>query len=227
MLLFSAGLDSFPAWYYLDQPPALYFDLGHRYAAQELAAIDALAGRCGIQVAVSRELSLGDWERPDAIIPARNAHLALLAAHRARTVWCVGVRGDSTADKSEAAFADISAFISRMTGRRTSVASPFWQMTKTEIISWYLAQGLPPDDLHLTFSCSRDDGAQTHCGRCSSCLRRWISLANNGIEGLFDAAPWEWERVDGYYRAAMHQGRYPRHRAMEFWDALATVGRRP
>lgn len=227
ILLFSAGLDSFPAWHYLGRPPALYFDLGHRYAAQEVAAIGALAQRCGIDVTISDELSLGGWEPDDAIIPARNVHLAMLAANRAPTVWCIGVRGDNTADKSPAAFADMSAFISRMTGRHVTVASPFWTMTKTEIIAWYLQQGLSADDLHLTFSCSRDDGAMTHCGQCSSCLRRWISLANNGIDGPFDEPPWMWERVDAYYKTAMSDGTYPDHRAAEFWAALDTVGIRP
>lgn len=224
MLLFSAGLDSFPAWYYLDCPPALYFDLGHRYAGQETAAIAALSRCCGIKVAMSDELALGAWEREDAIIPGRNVHLALLGAQRADTVWCIGVRGDDVADKSPAAFAAMSSFISTMTGRQVRVGSPFWEMTKTEIVAWYLARGLPAEHLHLTFSCSRGDGAVLHCGRCSSCLRRWISLANNGIDGEFEYPPWEWERVHSYYRAAMRDGSYPEHRVAEFWAALDTVG---
>ncbi|MGH3804922.1 MAG: hypothetical protein ACRDTD_33215, partial [Pseudonocardiaceae bacterium] len=137
VLLFSAGLDSFPAWYYLGQPPGLYFDLGHRYAGQERAAIAVLAGRCGIEITISEELRLGAWEANDAIIPLRNAYLAMLAAHRADRVWCIGVKGDHTLDKSPQAFADISAFITRLSGREVRVDSPFWEMTKTQIIAWY------------------------------------------------------------------------------------------
>lgn len=100
ILLFSAGLDSFPAWHYLGQPPALYFDLGHRYAAQERAAIEALTQATGIEVTISDELRLGAWEAEDAIIPMRNVHLAMLAANRAETVWCIGVKGTTPSTKA-------------------------------------------------------------------------------------------------------------------------------
>ena len=65
------------------------------------------------------------------------------------------------------------------------------------------------------------------CGACASCLRRWISLANNGVTTPFDSPPWEWERVQEYYVPAMRQGRYPPHRAQELFTALATVGAAP
>lgn len=144
ILLFGGGLDAFPAWHYLGCPPAIYFDLGHRYRHQELRAVADLRARCGMQVEISSELDLSAWEAPNAIIPMRNIHLAMLAANRADTIWCIGVKGDATADKSPQAFADISAFVSRYVGRQIRLDSPFWSMTKTEIIRWYLGQGLPP-----------------------------------------------------------------------------------
>jgi 7-cyano-7-deazaguanine synthase in queuosine biosynthesis len=224
VLLFSAGLDSFPAWHYLDKPPALYFDIRHRYHDQERASIRALADRCGIEVTVSRELDLSRWEADDAIIPLRNVYFAMLAANRAEEIWCVGVKGDGTADKSPAAFHRISHMITDLMGRRIVLDSPFWTMTKTEIIAWYLGQGLPVADLLLTFSCSRGDGLPMHCGRCSSCLRRWISLVNNGVNAPFEADPWTWERVTDHYVPAMRNGMYPDHRASEFFAALDAVG---
>ena len=227
ILLFSAGLDSFPAWYRLGRPPAVCFDLRHRYAAQERAAVARLAKRCGIPVVVSTELDLAARELPDAIIPLRNAYLALLASERADTIWCVGVRGDNTLDKSPEAFTAISGLITRLRGKSVTVDSPFWDMTKTEIVGWYLAEGLPVENLLLTFSCGRLDGRDAHCGACPSCLRRWISLVNNGIEGPFDANPWEWDRVAEYYVPAMRTGHYPEHRATEFFAALDTVGGAP
>ena len=224
ILLFSAGLDSYPAWHYLGCPPGLYFDLGHRYASQERTAIAALADAAGIDVEISDELRLGAWEAEDAIIPLRNVHLAMLAANRAEVVWCIGVKGDRTLDKSSEAFADMGRFIARFSERPVRVDSPFWNMTKTEIIAWYLAQGLPVEHLLLTFSCSRTDGSTTHCGRCPSCLRRWTSLVNNGVEAEFEQQPWTWDRVREFYIPAMRDGRYPDHRAHEFFAALATVG---
>jgi 7-cyano-7-deazaguanine synthase in queuosine biosynthesis len=195
VLLFSAGLDSFPAWHYLGRPPALYFDTGHRYAPQEKAALAALSARCGIDLTISAELDLSAWEAGDAIIPMRNVYFAMLAANRADIIWCVGVKGDHVHDKSPDAFARISGFIATMTGRPVRLGSPFWDMTKTEIIAWYLGEGLPAEDLLLTFSCSRTDGAALHCGQCPSCLRRWISLVNNGVEAPFENPPWKWPEV--------------------------------
>lgn len=227
VLLFSGGLDSYPAWHYLGRPPTVYFNLGHRYLGPELAAITELAERCGIPVEISDELNLAQWEAPDAIIPMRNVYLAMLAANRAETAWCVGVRGDHVADKSPEAFAEISAFISRYTGSPFTLDSPFWSMTKTEIVAWYLAEGLPAEDLLLTYSCSRDDESRVHCGRCSSCLRRWISLVNNDVTADFELDPWTWERVGSYYVPAMRDGTYPDHRANEFFAALQKVGVRP
>ncbi|HVB44711.1 MAG TPA: 7-cyano-7-deazaguanine synthase [Streptosporangiaceae bacterium] len=227
ILLFSAGLDSFPAWHYLGHPRCLYFDIRHRYREQELAAITALSRRCGIEIEISTELDLSAWEASDAIIPMRNVYFAMLAANRATTIWCTGVKGDATADKSPAAFADISGFISRYIGTTIRVDSPFWQMTKTEIVAWYLEAGLSPQDLLLTFSCSRADGHGDHCGRCSSCLRRWISLVNNGIDAPFEVEPWTWQKVAGFYMTAMTDGSYPESRAVEFWRAMASVGITP
>lgn len=227
VLLFSAGLDSFPAWHYLGRPPTLYFNLGHRYARQERAAITELANRCGIDVTYSDELNLAAWEAEDAIIPMRNAYFAMLAANRATTVWCVGVKGDHTRDKSPEAFAQISQFVTALSGRPLRLDSPFWAMTKTDIIAWYLDQGLPVDDLLATYSCSRLDAAMTHCGACSSCLRRWISLVNNRVDAPFDAPPWQWEKVASYYVPAMQDGTYPDHRAAEFFSALKYAGFTP
>ena len=83
------------------------------------------------------------------------------------------------------------------------------------------------EDAECNRNCSREDGAGEHCGRCSSCLRRWISLTNNGIDASFEHAPWAWDRVSQFYVAAMSDGTYPEHRAIEFWRAMASVGITP
>ena len=225
ILLFSAGLDSFPAWHYLGRPPALYFDIRHHFREQELAAVSDLAGRCQMDLTISTELDLSAWDTPQGdLIPFRNVLLAMLAALRADVIWCAGVKGDHTDDKSPEAFAAMSEMLTRFAGRPVRVDSPFWEMTKTDIVAWYLREGLPAQDLLATFSCLTPGSRTEHCGRCPSCLRRWIALANNGLTGHFAADPWRWERVSSYYVQAMRDGTYPPHRAEEFFQALATAG---
>lgn len=224
ILLFSAGLDSFPAWHRLGKPPALYFDIRHHFRDQELASVEALATRYQMDLTISGELDLSAWDTPQGdLIPFRNMLLAMLAALRADVIWCVGVKGDHTADKSPEAFTRMSTMLTAFAGRPVRVDSPFWQMTKTEVVAWYIQEGLRVDDLLQTFSCLTPGDRLEHCGRCPSCLRRWIALANNGIDGYFAAEPWRWERVTTYYVPAMRDGAYPPHRVEEFRQAMATV----
>lgn len=226
ILLYSAGLDSHPAWYALGRPPALHLDIRHHFRDQELACVRDLADRAGIDLEISSELDLSRYDNDQAdIIPLRNMYFAMLAAQRgADVIWCVGVKGDHTRDKSPEAFAAMGEFLSRFADRPIRVDSPFWDKTKSEIVAWYLAERHPVDELLATFSCLTPGTSFEHCGRCPSCLRRWIALANNGLDGSFAAPPWRWERVESYYLAAMRDGIYPPDRVAEFAAAMATVG---
>jgi 7-cyano-7-deazaguanine synthase len=195
ILLCGGGIDSFVAWHYLGKPPALYFDLGDRNRDQEYRALDTLARRHGIRLVVSRELDLGSWELQDGVIPFRQLHLAVLACHRADTVWCVALKGNRGTDKSSPAFERLSKLVSEVAGRDIRIDSPFRDMTKTEVVRWYVDQSLPVEDLICTHSCMKPKNTLLHCGRCAGCVRRWVALANNGIEAPFAEDPWRWEQV--------------------------------
>lgn len=225
ILLYAGGLDCFVAWHYLGKPQAVHFDLGDRNRDHEYRAIDTLARRCGIRLSVSRELDLGQWEGSGGLIPLRHMHLAMLACHRADTIWCIGVKGDHAADRNPEAFAYISAVVSEFVGREIRVASPFWDMTKTEVVRWYIDQSLPVEYLHDTYSCRTANGSILHCGRCEGCLHRWVALANNNIEAEFAANPWQWERMQDSYRpAASADARLRERRDDDLMLALASVG---
>ncbi|MEU8656112.1 7-cyano-7-deazaguanine synthase [Actinoplanes philippinensis] len=225
ILLFSAGLDSFPAWHRLGKPPALYFDSGHYGRQQEIDTVRTLAFTHGMQLEISSELDLSARAtRKGDLIPFRNVLFAMLASYRAEVIWCIGVKGDHTDDKSPEAFARMSTMLSEFAGHPIRVDSPFWDMTKTDVVAWYLAQGLPVQALLQTFSCATPGDRFEHCGRCPSCLRRWIALINNGLTGSFARDPWTWDRVSDYYVPAMADGRYPPERAAEFHRAMALVG---
>lgn len=224
ILLFGGGLDSFPAWHFLGKPAALYVDSGHYGRRQEIAAVRALAASQQMNLEISNELDLtARATRQGDLIPFRNVLFAILAAYRADVIWCIGVKGDHTADKSPQAFARMSEFLTAFAERPIRIDSPFWDKTKTDVVAWYLGTGLPVDALLQTFSCATPGTAFEHCGRCPSCLRRWIALINNGITGTFAEDPWTWDRVDAYYVPAMAAGRYPPERVEEFRRAMAAA----
>ncbi len=85
ILLFSAGLDSFPAWHRLGKPPALYFDIRHHFRDQELASVQALATRHQMDLTISGELDLSAWDTPQGDTrtgrPANAASIALIRAN--------------------------------------------------------------------------------------------------------------------------------------------------
>ena len=201
ILLFSAGLDSFPAWHYLGRPPALYFDIRHHFREQELAAVKDLAGRCQMDLTISRELDLSAWDTPQGdLIPFRNVLLAMLAALRADVIWCAGVKGDHTADKSPEAFARMSEMLTGFAGRPVRGDSPLPSPERTRgsgLIVIIYAKRMP----HLR-QCLRDKPTRT-LSRGSRFLRAPLRQLRN--HGPAHAA----RRIEKLKRGQMFQRYFP------------------
>jgi len=61
-------------------------------------------------------------------------------------------------------------------GKLFSLLTPFRDFSKTELVKQYLNHGGSLDALLNTVSCYAKDAI--HCGRCSSCFKRWVALTN-------------------------------------------------
>jgi len=197
VLCFSGGLDSIIAWHYLDKPKSIYVLVGHKYQVKEISCIGNLKKVIlNLEVTYFDGPELGKFEIGDkAYISQRNLHLALCASHFGNKIYMVGVKGDQVEDKTPDAFKTMSYamnFIKKPTEPIIKIESPFWEMTKTDIIKWFL-DNYPRDYvekvLKTSVSCYSEDTLKS-CGQCPACFRKWIALESAGIKS------WQWFEKD-------------------------------
>ena len=134
-------------------------------------------------------LNLGQYERDDAIIPNRNAHLVLLASHYGETILLGSVSGDRSFDKDEKFYMRMEDLLNHMwqeqhwtEERKFEVYSPYKDKTKTELVKEFLENEGQVTALAESYSCY--EGGEKHCGTCKACFRKWVSLENNGIKSV-------------------------------------------
>jgi 7-cyano-7-deazaguanine synthase in queuosine biosynthesis len=221
ILLFSGGLDSLIAWYYLNEPKCLYVNLGHKYNIKERIATDSISKAVGMDLTVDNRLSMGDFEREDAYIPMRNSFLAHIASLYGDKIWIVAQKGEmDIPDRSPKFFNEITDLLKFLNGNlNIQVSTPFSDMTKTDMVSWYVEQGLPIDILKLTSSCYNGD----RCGTCPACFRRWVSMELNSISEYYKVNPWETPLAQVYAQRAK-EGYYNYQRTDEILLALKRKG---
>lgn len=180
ILLFSGGIDSYIAWHYLKYPQTVYFDLKTPYSQKEIKVIKKLIPA----TMIDESLNLSERQvGKNAYIPFRNLYLAMLACKYSDTIVIAGLKDDSVSDKNELAFLKFSMLLSDLEQRQITVTSPFWQMTKEDIVKWFLYK-FPPgasEYLYNTVSCYSEEDTN-YCGKCPSCFRKWCALRANGID---------------------------------------------
>jgi hypothetical protein len=172
----SGGMDSFIAYHYLGKPQTVYFDLGTPYAQKEIKVIKQLVPDTIIETC----LNLKDRQIGDYFIPYRNMYFAMLANKYSDEIVMAGLKDDGIEDKNEAIFAEWSLLLSKMINRNVVVRSPFWEMTKEDIVSWYISEGHDVELLKKTVSCYSEEDTN-YCGKCRSCFKKWAPFWNNGI----------------------------------------------
>lgn len=188
VLLFSGGIDSFVGYHYLKKTLGLkelktvYFDLGAPYNYREIEVVKKLIP----ETIIDESLKVGDTQRGiNAYIPYRNLLIAMLCSKYGKHIWICGLKDDKVEDKNEAAFAEMTKclnFISKPEDE-VSIQSPFWSMTKSEVVKWYLDNiDSTGESLKETISCYDDTEPTNYCGRCPSCFRRFNALYDNGID---------------------------------------------
>lgn len=197
ILCFSGGLDSLIAWYYLDKPPCVHFQYTS-YSSAELVSVMNINPSCNID----NSLNLSHLQKGDnAYIPHRNMMFAALASAYSENVVMAGIADDVVEDKSPEAFKNMSKALTLTSRKRIVVSSPFWEMTKAEIVGWFLDN--VEDARQLIKESTSCYTNERYCGRCPSCFRKACALWYNNIEYPF----FNGEMLEYYYLKAI-SGKY-------------------
>jgi 7-cyano-7-deazaguanine synthase in queuosine biosynthesis len=183
VILVSGGIDSFCAWSHYDRYAGsnnipVFIDYGQAYRDKELFACKMLFDDLSI-------LTLGHVSgiqaKDNPFVPCRNLAFAssIAMSFEPNEIVMGGLRDDNVVDKSLEAFIEMSAIISKHSNNIVNVTSPFWQMSKGEVIHQYLKEGGDVDVLLKCVSCY--ESCIGHCNDCPACFRRFVALASNGI----------------------------------------------
>lgn len=188
VLLFSGGMDSLIAAHLHPAAIKLYVATGSKYQDKELSHLKLEYGPS--EILYDHRLNLGDVERDDAIVPARNLFLTAIAALYGDEIILCAVNGDGSTDKdSRFAFlqtATLQHVFSppHFTDFQPRIILPMRDKCKGEWVAWYLNAGGSPEHLARSVSCYHP--THFHCGRCKACIRKWVAQEFNGIH----STPW-------------------------------------
>lgn len=234
VLLSSGGMDSF----LLAHEPELrgakhvFVDVGQRYIEKEREAAEYVARSAGAAFVPVLTNNLCAFEHePTGIVPFRNAELILCAAQHGTEIYLGVIADEVNSDKSPEFLAamklvlDISHRGQYWTeGKTYNLLTPFRDLSKTQLVERYLNNG--GILRHLLRSVSCYDGGATHCGRCSSCFKRWVALtAATGTDyGDHFAEHPGMHRGEAYWADKLKG--YPERRVAEVRRAYDVVRRR-
>lgn len=205
VLLYSGGMDSYILAHMYPFAKLLYIDSGARYTEKELSKIYLTPRFNGdkTEITVLRGVvDLSQYEREDAIVPARNLILATIASFYGDTVLLAATAGDKSTDKDD--------LFTSLTGKtlshiydcdhfergRIKVLLPTKEWTKSKLVRWYVEKGYSIGNLINTVSCYSEE--KGHCGKCKACLRKWVALKDNNIHGVkFNTHPrdYDWSSI--------------------------------
>ena len=217
VLLFSGGMDSLMFDYLMNPDVLLYIPTGSKYESIETEKLSVLGNKGYIDsnklVLLPDVLNLSLFERDDAIVPNRNAHLMLIASMYGEKLILGSVQGDRSFDKDPIFYEKMTDLLNHMwkeqhwtEERIFKVSSPYKDKTKTEIVKEYLEKGGSEEALLESYSCYEPQElsfyeqlecfsqSEQTCGWCKPCFRKWISLHNNNIsipEDYYANNPWE------------------------------------
>ena len=237
VVLFSGGLDSLITCRYVghhipggSEAIVVYFHLRHRYEEMEIQALSRVSS--GNIIDDRRLRGLGDTERDDAIIPARNAHMVLAAGdylpsiegvkNPVGCIWLTAQKDERTThDKTPQFFEAMSGMMTAMLGYPIRVVTPWDKYDKTEMVAWYLKDGGSKIELLKTWSCYSGDkkNGGLPCGNCPACIRRHIAFTLNGLSEKYVTPPRNSETGRDYVMRA-EEGRYSEERCRKILEVL-------
>jgi 7-cyano-7-deazaguanine synthase in queuosine biosynthesis len=180
ILLFSGGVDSVVAYFYLNKPKCLHVDMFTIYSRMEDESIEKFEENTNC-FCYNFSLDLSYFEQPDANIPARNVLLLTMGAYYADNIYLVAQRGeDLGADRCGSFFKRMSQTLTDCHQRKIVCDPVFPGKTKQDMVKFYKEQKLPIQYLLDAYSCY--SGQERACSTCPACFRKFIALEYNRID---------------------------------------------
>ena len=212
ILMFSSGMDSLmmKELYGYSDEECLFINMGTKENIQEKKLIDTY-----FPLVRQISLPLVQFELPNKIIPFRNQILCYIAAQIGSEIGFAFTAGDTTRDKDFVFKAQMEGSLnyfcgieskSPLPGQVYELFIPFKHFTKTEILRLYIDQKNDIDlILHKSVSCY--EGTKKPCGKCRSCLRKFVALVLNNVsyDGLFMENPMKY--MDSFYMESIKKDR--------------------
>jgi len=200
VLLFTSGIDSYIAKYYLEDSghkiDCLYFDHGGRYCKHEVEKIKSL----DFEVIISYNLQLGGIEEENAYIPNRNLLMTIMAqSFGYKKVWLGGSLSDRIGDNKSEVCDKLSSLLIDVNESYCKISSPFYGCYKEDMVKWFIRKhpAFRMDLLTHTFSCfnplkqeveryyyynnNRYTYKTKECMACSACFRKAAVLMSADI----------------------------------------------
>lgn len=178
VLLYSGGLDSYCLSKLYDYDILLFVNLG---TADNQKELELVKNNSKVKIV---HLPLSDWELDNKIIPFRNNFLVLLAAQFGNEITIGATAGDTTKDKDYVFKSQMEGILNYFAIDKHKVNvqeypyivhMPFKDISKTEIVRRYYEEWNAYIDL-FTESRSCYDSGDKECGKCRSCLRKYVSI---------------------------------------------------
>lgn len=232
--LYSGGVDSYCMAYLCQPDVLLQVNMGGKYGDAEVERMRQPEGFAGRVVRIDCKAIGQQEDSVTAIIPGRNAFLALFGSWYGSTLLLASIYEEAHvggADKDEGFAAALAQLFDHMLqpqrwlpqGRKVRLLLPVHGLTKAELVGRVLQQGHNPQRLAAnTFTCYQPqdrgihwrlpDGTQPprwrECGECGACARKWAAFAVWGVDVGFPRPAAMW----GYYEEARaieqeHDGR--------------------
>lgn len=234
-IMCSGGLDSYIMYHYAKKngfkPLPIRVDIGQPYKNKELEAIREFEFYDEII-----QINLSDFvskiptavDKHNQIIPGRNLLLWIIWANFGEEVRLGALHSEwhgKERDKSYKFFEDsthLLTYLFNIIRERTEIKTPFFHLTKTDLIARALNNWLTEDQLTRTTTCY--DSNIRNCGSCSTCFKRRVAMSNNNIDEKYISNPWESEyakEIVAEIQEWNKQGRLTDSRISETYTALA------
>lgn len=134
-----------------------------------------------------KDFDLSEFENKKTyFLPLRNLHLITLASHYGNEICLGSVKYSVHKDNNETfqtlAESTINYLLSE-SSEKISIVMPYWNKSKTELLSDYLRFGGNIDKAYKeTFSCYNPDENGNECMDCISCASKFAAFYNCGYK---------------------------------------------